>query len=151
MSDTRQKTEFQNHVSILCTKASQKLHALVRVSEYMEKSKLELTMTSVVMSHFSYCPLFWMFHDRALRITNKDSTVNFEGLLIKGSSVSVHQRNLQLLFNEIYKTINNLNPSFIAEVFVTNVLPYNLPGNTNFVLPNAGTNLCGIETVGFVG
>ena len=49
-------------------------------------------------------------HERALRITHKDSTSNFEGLLIKSNSVSVHQRTLQLLLIEIYKTINNFNP-----------------------------------------
>ena len=109
------RLNFKNHVSNLCRKASQKLHALARVSEYMEKSKLELTMTSLIMSHFSYCPLVWMFHDRksynkinkiherALRIIHKDSTSNFESLLIKSNSVSIHQRNLQLLLIEIYK------------------------------------------------
>ena len=58
------RLNFKNHVNNLCKKASQQLHALARVSKYMEKSKLELTMTSFVMSHFSYRPLVWMFHDR---------------------------------------------------------------------------------------
>ena len=153
---------FKNHVSNLCKKASQKLRELPRVSKYMEKSKLELTMTSFVMSHFSYCPLVWMFHDRksynkvnkiherALRIIHKDSTSNFEGLLIKSNSVSVHQRNLQLLLIEIYRTINNLNPSFMAEAFFTNVVPYNFLHCTN-LLPKARTKMYGIDTVRFVG
>ena len=51
------RLNFKNRVSNLCKKATQKLHALARVSKYMEKSKLELTMTSFVMSHFSYCLL----------------------------------------------------------------------------------------------
>ena len=65
--------------------------------------------------------------------------------------VPLYQRNLQLLLIEIYKTVNNLNPSFMAEVFVTNVVPYNLRGSTNLVLPKARTNLYGIDTVRFVG
>ena len=65
--------------------------------------------------------------------------------------MSVHQRNLQLLLIEIYKTINNLNPSFMAEVFVTNVMPYSLRGSTNLVLPKARTKLYSIDTVRFVG
>ena len=44
---------FKNHVNNLCKKTSKKLHALARVSKYMERSQLELTMTSFVMSHFS--------------------------------------------------------------------------------------------------
>ena len=129
----------------------------------MEKSQLELTMTSFVMSHFNYCPRVWMFqdkksynkinkiHERALRLIHKNSTSNFEELLTKSKSVPVHQRNLQLLLTEIYKTINNLNPSFMEEVFVTNAVPYNLRGSTNLVLPKARTNLYGIDTVRFVG
>ena len=74
----------------------------------MEKSKLELTMNSFVMTHFSYCPLVWMFHDRksykkinkiherALRIIHEDSTSNFQGLLIKSNSVSVHHSKAML-------------------------------------------------------
>ena len=120
-------------------------------------------MTSFFMTHFSYCPLAWIFHDRksynkinkiherAQRIMHKDSTSNFEGLLIKSNSVSVYQRNLQLLLIENYKTINNFNPSFMAEVFATNVAPYNLRGSTNPVLPKARINLYSIDTVRFVG
>ena len=51
------RLSFKNHASNLCKKASQKLHALARVSKYMEKSKLELTMTSFVKSQFNYCSL----------------------------------------------------------------------------------------------
>ena len=58
------RLNFKNHISNLYMKVSQKPDVLARVSKYMEKSKLELTMTLFVMSHFSSCPLFWMFHDR---------------------------------------------------------------------------------------
>ena len=61
-----------------------------------------------------------------------------------------HQRNLQLLLTEIYKTINNLNPYFMAAVFVSNVVPYNHRGSTNPVLPKARINLFGIDTVKYL-
>jgi len=143
--------------------ASQKVNVLARESKNMEKSKLDLTMNSFVNSHFSYFPLVLMFHDRksynkinktherALRIIHKDSTSNFEGLLIKRDLVSFCQRNLQLLLIEIYTTINNWNPSFMAEVLVANAVPYNLRDSINLVLPKARTNLYGIDTVRFVG
>ena len=59
------KLIFKSHVNSLCKIASQKLHALARISTYMEKPQLELTMNTFIMLHFSYCPLVWMFHDRA--------------------------------------------------------------------------------------
>ena len=90
-------------------------------------------------------------HEKALRIMHKDSASNFEELLIKSNSVSVHRRNLQLLLTEIYKTINNLNPSFMAEVFVTKDVPYGLCGGNYLVLPKARTNLYGIDPIIFIG
>ena len=39
----------------------------------------------------------------------------------------------------------------MVEVFVTNVVPYDLRGSTNLVLPKARTNLYGIDIVRFVG
>ena len=80
-----------------------------QVSEDVEKSELEVRITSFAMSLFSCYPPVSMFHDRksynkinkvhkrALRIIHKDSTSNLEGLLIKSNLESVHKRNLQLL------------------------------------------------------
>ena len=65
--------------------------------------------------------------------------------------MSVHQRNLQLPFIEIYETIKNLNPAFMTKVFVTNVVPYNLRGSTNLVLAKARKNLYGTDTARFAG
>ena len=71
--------------------------------------------------------------------------------MIESNSVSFHQRNLQLLLTEIYKTVSNLNPSFMAEVFVTKDVPYNLRGSNNLALPRARINLYGIDTIRLVG
>ena len=60
------KLNFNRHVIQLCVKASQKLPALARVSNYMDTEKVKLIMRSFIMSHFSYCPLIWMFRDRAI-------------------------------------------------------------------------------------
>ena len=95
----------------------------------MERKKLELLMKTFVMSQFRYCSLIWMFHDRnlnnkinkiderALRIAYKDNISSFENLLEMDNSVTVHQRNLQLLMVEIYKTKSNLKQSFMKQIF----------------------------------
>ena len=104
---------FKSHVSNLCKRASQKLHALARVSPFMDPDKLRLLMISFTKSHFSYCPLIWMFHDRALnatvnkiqeralRIVYKNSHAGYETLLKLDNAVPIHQRNLQYLMIEI--------------------------------------------------
>ena len=129
------KLTFKSHVETLCKKAAQKLHALARIANYMETEQLASLMNAFIMSHFSYCPLVWMFHDRnlnkkvnkiqerALRIVYKDNHSDFETLLVNQNSASVHQRNLRLLLTEIYKTKSGNAPSFMKEIFMEKVPP----------------------------
>ena len=79
------KLSFKKHVEDLSKKAKQKLHALARLSNYIDPIKSEILMNSFIQSQFNYCPLVWMFHDRttksklnsiherALRLVCKDS------------------------------------------------------------------------------
>ena len=117
--------DFKSHVNAICKKAWQKLRALARISSSKNVEKLRIMMNTFVMSQFSYFTLIWRFHDRsvskkvnkihkrALRISYKDSCTSFEDLLEKAESVSIHQRNLKSLANEIFKTQSNLNPNFM--------------------------------------
>ena len=94
------KLNFKSHVNSLCKKASQKLHALARISTYMDKPQLELTITTFIMSHFSsYCPPVWMFHNRASN--NKINKIHERALRIihKNYSIKVTQ---YLFTREIY-------------------------------------------------
>ena len=54
---------FENLVTSLCKKASQKLRALARISHYMNLNKRRNLMKAFITSQFSYCPLMWMFHN----------------------------------------------------------------------------------------
>ena len=113
----------------LCRKAGQKLHALTRISCYMDTEKLQQLMRAFVLSHFSYCPLVGMFYDRtlnhrinhvhkrALRIAYKDHGNDFGSLLEQTNSVSIHVKNLQLLMTEIYKKKSDLKPPFMKNNF----------------------------------
>ena len=57
-----------------CKKASQKLHALARISHYMDLNKHRNLMKAFITSQFSYCLLIWMFHSRSLN--NKISRIH---------------------------------------------------------------------------
>ena len=58
------KLTFDEHISRLCNKASQKLHALARIATYMNLSERRIIMKAFISSQFGYCPLV----ERALRI-----------------------------------------------------------------------------------
>ena len=86
---------FENHISSICKKASQKINALARIAPYVNIQKRRTIVKSFVTSQFSYCPLIWMFHsrsrnnkinsihERSLRITYQDNTSTFQELLKK--------------------------------------------------------------------
>ena len=92
---------FENHVTSLCKKASQKLHALAIISHYMDLNKRRSLMKAFITSQFSYCPLIWMFHsrnlnnkinrihERALRLVYQNN-LSFSELLDLGNSVTVN-------------------------------------------------------------
>ena len=64
--------------------------------------------------------------ERALRIVYDNYISPFEDLLEKSGSISIHHRNLQLLAIEIYKTLRDLLPSFMSELFKPSDKKYNL-------------------------
>ena len=120
-------------------KANKKYHALARVCNYMDTKKRRVLMKAFITSQFSYCPLVWMFHsrtlnnrinkihERALRLVYKNETfLSFDDLLKRDRSVSIHQKNLQILATEIYKTKNDLGPKIMKDTFHFIQKPYNL-------------------------
>ena len=157
------KLSFENHVSKLCQKASNKLYALARISPYMDQRKLRALMRAFITSQFQYCPLIWMFHsrqlnkkinkiqERALRIIYKDAESTYSELLEKDCAVTIHTKNLQLLMTEMYKTRNDLNPSFMQEIFCENESHYNLRNNVEFVQPRVRSVGNGTESIRFKG
>ena len=60
------KLSLENHASSRCKKASQKLHALARIVNYMDLSKRKNLMKAFVTSQFNHCLLVWMFQDRII-------------------------------------------------------------------------------------
>ena len=95
-----------------------------------------MTMKAFIVSEFGYCLLVWMFysrklnikvnklHERALRIFYQDYSSSFTELREKDNSTTIHNRNIQLLPNELFKLKNELSPPFMNEIFLENVQHY---------------------------
>ena len=111
---------------VFANKASLKLHALARISPFMNKHKLRILMKAFIESQFGHFPLIWMFHSRTLnnkinrlheRLVYKDNKSSFQQLLPMDNSFTIHNRNLQKLATEMFKVKNNLSPSFMKSIF----------------------------------
>ena len=99
------------------------------------------------MSALNYCPLVWMFctktaatridstHKRAIRAVNLDFNTYGHQLFTVHSVTQVHERNLNLLLIEVYKTIHHLNPEFMWNLFSENCVKYNLRRGKILKLP----------------
>ena len=80
-------------------------------------------MNAFFKSQFSYCDSsansgkINRLHERCLRIIYSEKQSSFETLLEKDGSVSVHNRNLQILATEIYKIKNVLSALIVTELF----------------------------------
>ena len=139
------KLTFKVHVTDLCTKASQKLHALSRISIYMTQQQRKNIMKTFILSQFGYCPLVWMFHSRnlnnrinkihekALRVVYQDHSSTFENLLKMDDSYTIHERNIQTLAIELYKVAYGIAPKIMRLVFPTKTM-YSTHGMTYFKL-----------------
>ena len=59
------KLTLNSLISDLCKKASKNVHALARVTPYMNISKRRIIVNAFFKSQFSYFPLLWMCQSRA--------------------------------------------------------------------------------------
>ena len=76
-------------------------------------------------------------HERALRLVCKDS--ESELVKLKKQYVTIHQHNLQLLMIEMFKTKNNLNPTFMKNIFTERNVNYSLRNENHLQLPKIKT------------
>ena len=123
------KLSFEEHVSSLCKKASNQLNAISRLHRYLGFKEKEILINSFVYANFNYCPLIWHFcpaksvrkiertQERALRILYNDFESDYEVLLKQSGKCTMGVKRLRTLALEIFKTLQNLNPIFMEEIF----------------------------------
>ena len=133
------RLNFDYHVNTLLKKAKKKYHSLARVCNYMDAKKRCVLINAFITSQFSYCPLVWMLHSRTLNnrinkihekalrpVYKNEAFSSFDDLSKTDKSVSIQQKNLQILATEIYKTKNDLGPKIMKDTFHFIQKPYNL-------------------------
>ena len=73
----------------------------------------------------------------------------YNELLALDNKMRIHQRHLQFLAIEIYKSKNKLNPSFLWKTCNEKNIPYSLRMGISLLIPNANTQKYGINSLNF--
>lgn len=124
------KLTFDEHVSKLCKRAGGQLNQLYRFKNYLSPLAKKLSINSFINSNFNYCPLVWNFmsasnskkvekvQERALRFLHDIlADTPYEDLLVLSGKTNMFVSRLKCLCTEIYKTVNNLSPKYMKDIF----------------------------------
>ena len=86
-------------------------------------------INSFVYYNFNYCPLIWHFSSRessqkigkiqkrCLRLELDDYESDYGNLIKKNGTTTMEIKRLRTLATEIFKTMNNINPSYMKNIF----------------------------------
>ena len=123
------KLNFNNHVSTICKKANRQLNTIGRIQNYVGKKEKETIINTFVYTNFMYCPLAWHFcpkssqnkiekiQHRCLQLLTNDYDSDYKQFLEKTGKPTMEIRRLHTLALEIFKTLNDLNPTFMKNIF----------------------------------
>ena len=91
------------------------------------------------------------FHERCLKTIYNYKQSSFTELLEKDGSVSIHERNLEVLATEMHKISNGLSTHLMKDIFPIKRSPYNLRQNSQFSRPQINTVYHGTESISNLG
>ena len=129
-TDIANQLNFDNHVSTLCKKAGSQLNTIGRLRKYIGFPEKKALIEAFVYSNLNYCSLVWHFtsmrstnkiesiQKRALRLLYNDYTSTYDSLLTKVNKPSMEIKCYQTLALEIFKTLNDLNPTCMQDIFI---------------------------------
>ena len=139
---TDYKLSFATHIENLCSTASNRLRVFARISKFISFEQEKRLSEAYIILIFTCCRLIWMYfsktannlinkiHKRILRVIYEMEYANFEDLLIKDNSWTIHENNVHTLLIEIYKSLNHNSPPIMQEFFDLKVTPYSLRNNS---------------------
>ena len=126
------KLSFESHTQGIIRKAAGQLNYLISKQRCFNQEAKRVLLESFFMANFNHCPLVWMFcskklktklellQKRALRFLLNDYESDYDHLLVQSNKPTIEVKHLRTLAIEIFKTINDLNPPFMKEIFTKN-------------------------------
>ena len=157
------KLKFDEHVSVLCLKASKQINALKRISKYLDEKCRIMVYKSFISSNFNYCPVAWMFcgkknlvkleklQERVLRFVFCDATASYEDLMERGNFLPLSLYRIRCLGIEVFKCFHGLNPAYLNDIFIQPSLNYNPRDSCRLEQPKFRTFTYGLRSFRYYG
>ena len=135
-----ERLSFDEHVSSICNRVSQQIHALRRISKHLTLENRMSIDNAFLTSNFSYCNVVWHFcsnrsmyklekvHKQALRVVLNDQTSSYRVLLDTVSKPTLYVSRLKFIAIEANKCHVNENPEYINVMLDSWNKPYDLRG-----------------------
>ena len=116
---------FNMHINNICKSAANQLNALIRLNCFLGIDEKKVLVNSFVLSNFNYCPLVWFISStkswKKSKIFRKGPLDSYESpyekLLEKSDKSTINLRSHRSLCLEVFKTVYELNPSFMNDLF----------------------------------
>ena len=130
-------------------KAGSQLNAIGRLRKYIGFPEKKTLIEAFVYSNFNYC-LFVLLsmrsknntesiQKRALRLLYNNYTSTYDSLLAKANKPSMEIKRYRTLALEIFKTLNDLNPTYMQDLFYLRSSSARRPNNIAVVRTNTNT------------
>ena len=119
---------FNLHIANTLKSISNQHNSFIRLRNFLGFEEKKVLINSYFYSNFNYCPLVWVFsHAKslkkaevlqkgALHFLYDDCSSPLEQIFKKYGKVFAEVNRFRYLCIEIYKTINNINPSFMKPI-----------------------------------
>ena len=134
-----------------------------RLGFYIPLDTRKILANSFIISNFNYCPLVWYFsmakklqkiekiQERVFRFLHDDYESDYLTLLKDSGSVSMEIRRMRYLCIEIYKTLNNLNPGYMKDIFQVQQSAYSTRRPYNIKVPRVNQTTFGTRSIRYEG
>ena len=121
------KFNLNEHVRRICSKASDQISALQRLTGLVEYTNRKAIHTSFIASNFTSresINKIDKIQKRALRFVLEDHTSNYKNLLLKCGFDSFGIYAVKSLMIELFKILEGMTPNYLSELFLKADTPY---------------------------
>ena len=114
------KMNFSEHVPNMCQTASCQIHALKRISNFLNEQCRRHIYKSFISANFNYCPIVWLLYgktdlkklpklqERAFATVYCDKSFAYEDMVKKSGQLCFRLNIILLLATEMFKYMNGL-------------------------------------------